>query len=70
MVGGPTVQDSHLAGDCTCSCRDGGIAGGDWRVLCMSQGLCMLKERRRHLVDGGRAKGDDTIHNRREVGGG
>ena len=30
----------------------------------------MLMERGRHIVDGGRAKGDDTLNDGREVGGG
>ena len=30
----------------------------------------MLKECGCHLVDGEREKGDDTLHNRREIGGG
>ena len=36
----------------------------------MRQGLRMLKECGRHLVDDGRAKGDDTLNDGREVGGG
>ena len=35
MVGGPTVQNIHLAGGCACSCRDDGLTGGDRRLLCL-----------------------------------
>ena len=45
------------------------LAGRDGRVLFTRQYLCLLKERSRHLVDGGRAKGDEALNDGREVGG-
>ena len=38
-------------------------------MMFTQQGMCVLKECGRHLVDGGKAKGGDTLNIGREVGG-